>query len=287
MKYLSLDIETTGLDTERDQIIEFGCIAVDTNQHPSTWKTLHTIIKHDRVEGSPYAIALNARIFEFLQQMETDPEDVENDWNVITPDQLFPLLLSFLQDAGFDFKNGHFTITVAGKNAMSFDVPFLKNHFNKFNNLKFVGINDPRHDTEQIRFAHRGIDPSILYADFTNDERLPSLSECKKRANLDINVSHHALEDAWDVVMLICKHSGYDFSKVITEDYLNKYYVKDSRLSRDWSPCWVIAPGLYIRKESFSDSPFRNFKIINMFGQLELYIWSTLELDSMIQNSGA
>jgi hypothetical protein len=39
--------------------------------------------------------------------------------------------------------------------------------------------------------------------DWINDESIPSLDQCKQRAGIDGVVTHNALEDAMDVVMLI------------------------------------------------------------------------------------
>ena len=51
-----------------------------------------------------------------------------------------------------------------------------------------------------FRIRQRIIDPSILFTDWVNDESLPSLSDCKKRAGLSEIVTHNAVEDAWDVI---------------------------------------------------------------------------------------
>jgi hypothetical protein len=45
----------------------------------------------------------------------------------------------------------------------------------------------------------------VLFVDWKNDESLPGLSDCKKRAGLSEVVTHNALEDAWDVVELFRK----------------------------------------------------------------------------------
>jgi hypothetical protein len=47
------------------------------------------------------------------------------------------------------------------------------------------------------------IDPSILFANWSADETMPSLYECKQRAKIDGIVTHDALEDAWDVIQLL------------------------------------------------------------------------------------
>jgi hypothetical protein len=36
-----------------------------------------------------------------------------------------------------------------------------------------------------------------------NDDVVPSLDSCKKRASIEGEVTHNALEDAWDVVKLL------------------------------------------------------------------------------------
>lgn len=281
MQYLSLDIETTGTDPEIDQILEFGCVAVDTNEHPSTWKTMHVIIAHDRIEGSPVAIAMNERIFKFLSQLETDPENLEEDWSWITPELLHPILFNFLETTNFEKnKNGEYSLNIAGKNAAGFDIPFLKEHFRKFNN-----INIEDHREQVFHFKKRVIDPAILYTDFIKDTKLPDMKLCKSRAGLNTDVRHLALKDAWDVVLLVCNKHGYDLSKMITEEYLDDHFIIDERISREWSHVWAIAPNVFIRKEEECDSPFRQFKVISIFGGLELYIWSLNELDSIINNN--
>ena len=83
-------------------------------------------------------------------------------------------------------------ITVAGKNYSGFDKRFLE---------KLEGWNT-------INFSHRVIDPSILYMDWDNDESLPNLDECLKRANINKTVSHNALDDAMDIVNLLRVYRG-------------------------------------------------------------------------------
>ena len=79
-------------------------------------------------------------------------------------------------------------MTVAGKNYSSFDDKFLS---------RLSGWED------WVRLHRRVLDPGSLYFDPTIDDQLPNLAECKRRANLSENVSHTALEDAWDVCQLI------------------------------------------------------------------------------------
>ena len=51
---------------------------------------------------------------------------------------------------------------------------------------------------------HRVIDVGNLYIDFKNDDSIPNLEECKKRAGIEnTTVSHKAVEDARDVVLTL------------------------------------------------------------------------------------
>jgi len=43
----------------------------------------------------------------------------------------------------------------------------------------------------------------MLFLDWETDEELPSLTNCKARAGIKGNVTHDALEDAWDVVQVL------------------------------------------------------------------------------------
>jgi hypothetical protein len=87
-------------------------------------------------------------------------------------------------------KMPRFTINAAGKNFSSFDLQFLKT---------LPGWQ------KCIQIRQRTIDPAVLYTDWFNDKSLPSLPLCKKRSGLKEEVSHDALEDAWDVVQVLRK----------------------------------------------------------------------------------
>jgi hypothetical protein len=56
-----------------------------------------------------------------------------------------------------------------------------------------------------INIRQRVIDPAILLCDWDEDESLPNMKKCKERLNLEGEVSHTALADAWDVVQMLRK----------------------------------------------------------------------------------
>lgn len=199
MKYVSIDIETTGLNRENDQILEVGAVIEDTDKQLDFDEIpkYKAIINHDRISGSVYALNMNARILEILANI---PKDIEErteyiiKHNIISPHDFALSFQSFLTNhiTTFDKKisNSTVKIVVAGKNFSTFDKVFLE---------KLPRV------TEYMSFGHRSIDPANLYIDFENDKEIPSLNECLDRAEIDDKVTHNALLDAWDVVRVLRK----------------------------------------------------------------------------------
>ena len=76
-------------------------------------------------------------------------------------------------------------VTVAGKNAASFDIPFLKEQYGRDYGLKF---------------RHRVLDPTSMYVQ-PDDDAPPSLNTCL--GSRPDRRSRIALDDAIDVVNVI------------------------------------------------------------------------------------
>jgi len=217
MKYASIDIETSGLDSTKHQILSIGAIIEDTklklpfDQLPK----FNTIVLQRDITGSPFALNLNKDIIELMgRYLEGDKESaiLDSDYVFLEKDEV---VISFFR---FLFRNGigyplfdrypinyetiesvkyptintarPITINVAGKNFGTFDKLFLE----KLPRWK-----------QLIRMKQRIIDPSPYYCDWDNDEALPSLQQCKDRAGVTGTVSHTALDDAWDVIQVLRK----------------------------------------------------------------------------------
>lgn len=198
MRYISIDIETTGLNPETCQIIEFAAVADDLRiKAPlDSLPRFQTYVHHPVYTGEPYALGMHQKIFQKLA------EPSEND-KVTTPELLFKKFFDWLLTV--DGPTSHrrcrykanpvcdgnvfsmqIKINVAGKNFASFDKRFL----DKLpNNL--------------VKFNHRVIDPCMLYFNPDKDDVLPSTEECMRRAGLDGVVAHTALEDALVVCSLL------------------------------------------------------------------------------------
>lgn len=183
MKYVSIDIKTTGIDPEKDQILEIGAIIEDTTK-PVEFKNapkFHCYIKHERITGSPYALQLNNKILKILAGKENT--DVK---------------IASKEDASYDFKMfiAHHLkepFVAAGKNFAGFGLPFLK----KLPNFC-------------VKFHHRVLDPAIYYTNFNKDKVLPSMAECFARATGLRNFKYHeALDDAWNVILLLRNYTNF------------------------------------------------------------------------------
>ncbi len=192
MKFASIDIETTGLDSETCQTLSIGIVLENTKTKLPfvDVPTLHIIVLHDYIQGEPYALNLNKGIIEKIlnhqQKEKSAGHFISNSYDscvFLRPEAVAEYIHLFLKMYGFaDGK-----LNVAGKNFSDFDKPFLEKlpDWKKF-----------------IKTHRRVLDPAVLFVDWEEDEVLPDLNLCKSRIANYENVSHDALEDAWDVVTL-------------------------------------------------------------------------------------
>jgi len=201
VKYVSIDIETTGTNPETCQVLEVGAVIEDTQLllPVADLPRFECIVAHPEYTGSAFALNLNQRILQILAGLEDtkDQKEYRKCFNILGAGQVVGEFRKFL-DANYTTAadrnpSGSVTITVAGKNFSRFDWEFL---------VRLPGW------TNQINFSRRVIDPGVLFTDWKNDHRLPGLGDCMKRAGLDKEVSHRAVEDAMDVVELLRVATG-------------------------------------------------------------------------------
>jgi hypothetical protein len=218
MIYVSIDIEGTGIDPETCQTLSVGLVVEDTaNPKPlDELPTLHVAILRENIQGSMFAINMNRDLIESIVQYQTaKDQDEKNDLVHMTrtlyvkEEDVTKTIFRFLYDNGaiesrelngaIEVVNGKtypaltssmkpYHFNAAGKNFGTFDLKFLE----KLPRWKQV-----------FRVRNRILDPAILFVDWKEDESVPGLGKCKERANFDSHVSHHAVEDAMDVVKLL------------------------------------------------------------------------------------
>ena len=223
MKYISIDIETTGLDPEKNKVISIAAIIEDTeNKLPfDQCPKLNLAILQNELIGSARAITINKQLIsEIADYQDADIEtrkliDSESEYKFVREDDIAKEFYWWLDENGFgygfgggDFGGSHIiivdgktkpvingttrpiTINVAGKNFATFDMLFLKQ-------LPWW--------QKLIKIRQRVLDPAILMVDWKNDSSLPNLKQCKERGGIEGIVTHNALEDAWDVIEVMRK----------------------------------------------------------------------------------
>jgi oligoribonuclease len=220
MKYISIDIETTGLDPENCDVLSIGAIIEDSaNPLPyDECPKFHAAILRHELSGSPRAITMNAGLIESIgSYMEPKTETTRAELEASTgmsfyyPEDVVEAFYDFLYENGMveynvldvnrriKVKNGKSypilcsnmkptVINCAGKNFGTFDKHFLERL--------------PRWK-QAIRISQRILDPAILFVDWKQDKALPNLNLCKERAGIQGEVTHNALEDAWDVIAVL------------------------------------------------------------------------------------
>jgi len=223
MKYISIDIETTGLDPDTCNVLSIGAI-IEDSANPLPYEEcpkFHAAITRHELYGSPRAITMNAELIANIgsyMEPATPHTRAElafktgmyflNPGEVVEAFYEFLYLNGIVDNLTIDYtgpwKTGlsgksipalssrmkPVTITCAGKNFSTFDKLFLERL--------------PRWQ-QAIRIKQRVLDPAILYVDWKEDTEVPNLNKCKERAGIQGLVTHNALEDAWDVIEVLRK----------------------------------------------------------------------------------
>jgi oligoribonuclease (3'-5' exoribonuclease) len=220
MIYVSIDIETSGLDHEKHKVLSIGAIIEDTEKKLpyEECPKFNAIVLQNEITGSPRAITMNKEIISMIgDYLEGDDEARQNfqthsDYSFYESDDVVKQFYYWLETNGLGYglmNSGHYgkaqdgkwlplinsatkpiTLNVAGKNFGTFDKLFLQE-------LPWW--------KKLIRTRQRVLDPAILMVDWVNDKSLPNLTVCKERAGVKGIVTHNALEDAWDVIEVLRK----------------------------------------------------------------------------------
>ncbi|WP_439627556.1 hypothetical protein [Gemmata sp.] len=180
--YIAIDIETTGLDPRKCQILEVAAVAesrdwsVPVNRLPS----VRFLVEHKKYRGEPFGLAMNARLLFELAKPKAE-RLVESVWAHEVACRI--AAFSALHVAG--------TPTLAGKNFGMFDFRFLERLKNWH---------------EHCRFRHRVLDPGSMFLDPLADDRVPDTGECMKRAGVTNDHPHSALHDCYAVIEMVRAH---------------------------------------------------------------------------------
>ena len=212
MIYTSIDIETSGLDSEKHKVLSIGAIIEDTEKKLpyEECPKFNAIVLQNEITGSPRALTMNKEIIAMIgEYLEGNDEtrhlmNIHSDYSFYEKDDVVKKFYEFLWVNGYgdavpnqllvtskiDSNSKPITLNVAGKNFRTFDKLFLQE-------LPWW--------QKLIRTRQRVLDPAILMVDWKNDKSLPNLTTCKERADIQGVVTHNALEDAWDVIEVLRK----------------------------------------------------------------------------------
>ena len=184
-RLISVDIETTGLDHNRCEILSIGAVVInlDTRQKEDTF---YGIINHRNFYAEPYALMLNADLIAKIA--DGGYEEENGDGSTYIKDSKESVLRKFLEWL-YPFKQ----YCVVGKNFGTFDLKFFEKAYGK----------NP--------FNRRIVDVGSIYFDLNVDSKVPNLPECLDKAGMNNVVTHNALEDAQQVADLV-------LHKIKTED---------------------------------------------------------------------
>ncbi len=220
MKYLSIDIETTGLDSENHQILSIGVIVEDTEKKLpfEDIPKFHCAIVREEIRGSLFAINMNRDLISNTNAWncynEPDKKDLENRTGMIfcKEEEVVPHLFRFLYDQKMLDKSFYNSIPSyievhAGKTYPILNSNIATSHLNvagkNFGTFDKLFLEKLPRWKQLFKVRQRIIDPTILFTNWNEDEQLPNLTTCKERAGTGGEVTHNAVEDAWDVIQLL------------------------------------------------------------------------------------
>ncbi len=181
-RFVSIDIETTGLDPTSCDIIEIGAVIDDWITPLEYQPIFHCYVKRDNYRGQPYALSMHPTIFRRIATEQTGYD------YLYAADAVRKLGQWMHNNGAYDLENDERRANVAGKNFAMFDDKFLRLM--------------PKFD-EHVLYRHRVIDPAMLYWNPLEDSVLPDTKTCMERAGIAGEVAHTAVEDAQAVVKLI------------------------------------------------------------------------------------
>lgn len=195
-KFVALDLETTGTNPQKDQILQIAAVVFDSQDLDTPIEKLpsfNVLVRHEEYHGSAYALQMNAGILKKLANGEgAVPYDARRS------------LCGFLDETKVE------QATLIGFNVMSFDLPFLKNfnpsrparrYYTASNDFEDAWNAPSRFETNRVMgqfFKHRGVDSGSLFA----NADVPQDSKTLMAELLHKEVSHDALEDCWDTIRL-------------------------------------------------------------------------------------
>jgi DNA polymerase III epsilon subunit-like protein len=188
MKYVSIDIETLGLDPDTCDVIEVGAVIDDLVTPIDKLEKFKAYICRESYRGQAYAMSMHSKLLKKISSYSiVNVFDESENAHVTTSDMIASLFKVFLHQHYWKNTTAGESIVVAGKNFASFDWRFLRRlpNFSK-----------------DIKIKHIVIDPSMFF--MTKDMiEPPSTEKCLELMGIKKEVAHTSIEDALDVIRMV------------------------------------------------------------------------------------
>lgn len=175
MKYISIDIKTTGANPETCQIIEFSAVLDDLSKkwNIKDMPKVCFCIYHNSIHGELDYLISNKNILEKIKNTKSKDR--------ITIEMLPKLFIDWAYANGFSFNE---KITLAGNGLGSDAFLFLR----KIKSWNFE------------LFNKKILDPSVFWLNPETDKEIPNLDLCLNRIKVKDNISSDTLENACSIV---------------------------------------------------------------------------------------
>lgn len=178
--YVSIDIETLGLDPKNHDLIEVGAVFDDLKSPIEKLPRFQRYLIHPVYRGEPRAMVMNAKALERIASRDIN-------YCFSTPSQIMDSLYRWIEEEAESRCIEYKEIIIAGKNFAKFDETFLS---------LLPGW-------DATVFHRRFLDPTCLYFNPLVDDYPPNLDACLKRAGMAKTVTHEATDDALDVIRVL------------------------------------------------------------------------------------
>lgn len=201
MKYLSIDIETGGLDPKKHDLLELGIVA-ETGDPDTAVEDLPSLRLLFPKYTEPYRLSIwavehHGSLLAEMSQMRLSEGSRFPNTRLIPEDSRTERVIGEVSYWQSDHSLGRLS-NLAGKNLGSFDIPFIQE-----------ALDCPM---EAVIPHHRRIlDPAILYSR-PEDDALPTLAECRRRGEesgllvpltQEQKAAHTSLGDCREVIRLL------------------------------------------------------------------------------------